>query len=290
MQLYMSQLLNGIGLGMIYFLVAVGLTLVFGVMRFVNFAHGAFYLLGAYGTFTVMQVTGSFVLAVAAAVAAVALLALVMERAVLARIYALAPTYHILATFGVTLILEEAVKLLWSPAPQRVATPEMLRGLTQMGPFAYPTYRLTIIAVAALCALGLWYLLERTRYGALVRGGAESREVVSLLGIDVRRLFTVNFVLGAALAAFAGALVSPIRGADPGMGTEALAVAFVVCVVGGLGSFSGALAGALAVGILQSLATSLWGAGAGLVAYIAMALVLLVRPEGLMPRASRGAA
>lgn len=266
---------------MIYFLVAVGLTLIFGVMRFVNFAHGAFYLLGAYGVFTISNQGGSFPVAVVASVATVMMFALVLEWLILARIYELPPFFHILSTFGITLMIEEAVRMIWSAAPQRVPTPEMFRGLTYLGPFFYPNYRLVVIVMAAVCAIVLWLFLERTRYGATIRAGAEHREVVRLLGINVKRLFTFNFVLGAGLAALAGALVSPIRGADPNMGLEALAIGFVVCVVGGLGSFRGALVGALAIGVLQSLASSIWGAGAGLMAYVAMVLVLLVRPQGL---------
>jgi branched-chain amino acid transport system permease protein len=289
MQLFVSQLLNGIGLGMIYFLVAVGLTLIFGVMRFVNFAHGAFYLLGAYGTLTMSEQGSGFLVAVIVSVLIVMVFALLLEWLVLARIYELPPFFHILSTFGITLMIEEAVRMIWTAASHRVPTPEMFRGLTYFGPFFYPNYRLVVIAIAAICAVALWLFLERTRYGATIRAGAEHREVVLLLGIDVRRLFTFNFVLGAGLAAFAGALASPIRGADPNMGLEALAIAFVVCVVGGLGSFRGALVGALLIGILQSLATSVWGAGAGLVAYLAMALVLLVRPQGLFAGRGRSA-
>lgn len=290
MQLLVSQVLNGVGLGMIYFLVAVGLTLIFGVMRFVNFAHGAFYLLGAYGAFAMSELGSGFFVAVMSSVAIVMVFAFLLERLLLSRIYQLPPFFHILSTFGITLMIEEAVRMVWTAAPHRVPTPEIFRGLSYLGPFFYPNYRLVVIAIAGLCAVGLWLFLERTRYGATIRAGAEHREVVLLLGINVESLFTFNFVFGAGLAALAGALVSPIRGADPNMGLEALAVAFVVCVVGGLGSFRGALAGALLIGILQSLATSIWGAGAGLVAYLAMAAVLLVRPQGLFAGPGRNAA
>lgn len=287
MQLFLSQLLNGIGLGMIYFLVAIGLSIIFGIMRFVNFSHGAFYLLGAYLTFTVTQIGGSFFLGVAAGVAGVTLFALVLERAILSRIYALPPYFHIITTFGLTLMIEEAVRMIWTAAPQRVATPEAFRGLAQIGPLVYPNYRLFVIAVTIVCAGALWMFLERTRFGATVRAGAENREVVMLIGVNIERLFTFNFVLGAALAAFAGGLVSPIRGVDPNMGLEALGMAFVVCVVGGLGSFEGALIAALLIGLLQSFATSVWGAGAGIIAYLAMALILLLRPKGLFAGSGR---
>ncbi|MFT4119438.1 branched-chain amino acid ABC transporter permease [Bradyrhizobium sp.] len=283
MQLFVSQILNGIGLGMIYFLVAVGLTLIFGVMRFVNFAHGVFYLLGAYGVLTLSEQGVGFVVAILLSVVAVMAFAGVLERVVLSRVYDLPPFFHILSTFGITLMVEEAVRMIWTAAPHRVLIPPVVRGLTTFGPFFYPNYRIVVIAVAAVCAICLWLFLERTRYGATIRAGSEHREVVRLLGIDIARLFSFNFVLGAGLAALAGALVSPIRGVDPNMGLEALAIAFVICVVGGLGSFRGALVGALLIGILQSLATSVWGSGAGLVAYLAMAAVLLVRPQGLFP-------
>lgn len=289
MQLLVSQLLNGVGLGMIYFLVAVGLTLIFGVMRFVNFAHGAFYLLGAYGAFTMSAWGSGFLAAVIVSVATVMTFAGALERLVLSRIYRLPPFFHILSTFGITLMVEEAVRMIWSAAPHRVPTPALFRGLTTIGPFFYPNYRLVVIAIAAIVAFMLRLFLERTRYGATIRAGAEHREVVMLLGINVERLFAFNFVLGAGIAAFAGALVSPIRGVDPNMGAEALAIAFVVCVVGGLGSFRGALVGALLIGILQSLATSVWGAGAGLMAYLAMLFVLLVRPQGLFAGPARRA-
>lgn len=281
MQLLVSQLLNGVGLGMIYFLVAVGLTLIFGVMRFVNFAHGVFYLLGAYGVLTLSEHGANFFVAVVGSIALVMTFALVLERGVLSRVYELPPFFHILSTFGVTLMVEEAVRTFWTAAPHRVPTPPSFRGLATLGPFFYPNYRLVVIAIAMVCAVALWVFLERTRYGATIRAGAEHRETVRLLGIDVARLFSFNFVLGAGLAALAGALVSPIRGVDPNMGLEALAIAFVVCVVGGLGSFRGALVAALLVGIMQSLATSLWGSGASLVAYLVMMLVLLVKPQGL---------
>ncbi len=290
MQLFLSQLMNGIGLGMIYFLAAIGLTLIFGIMRFVNFAHGAFYLLGAYLTLAVTQSSGSFMLGIVAGVAGVMLFAFAVEWAVLSRIYALPAFFHILTTFGITLMVEESVRMIWTSSPQRVAVPAEFRGLAHLGPLFYPNYRLLVIAVTAACALALWLFLERTRFGAMVRAGAESREVVLLLGIDISRLFMFNFVLGAALAAFAGGLVSPIRGVDPDMGVEALGIAFVVCVVGGLGSFQGALIAALLVGILQSFATSIWGAGAGIIAYLAMALVLLVRPKGLFAGPEKGTA
>lgn len=286
MQLFLSQLLNGIGLGMIYFLVAIGLSIIFGIMRFVNFAHGAFYLLGAYLTLTVTQLGGSFFLGVAAGVAGVTLIALALEWAILSRIYVLPPYFHILTTFGLTLMIEEGVRMIWTAAPQRVSVPQAFRGLAELGPLVYPNYRLLVIAFTIVCAGGLWLLLERTRFGATVRAGAENREVVMLIGVNVERLFMGTFVLGAALAALAGGLVSPIRGVDPNMGLEALGMAFVVCVVGGLGSFEGALIAALLIGLLQSFATSVWGAGAGIVAYLGMAGILLLRPKGLF--AGRG--
>src|SRR5450830_1334393 len=235
LNLYLFQILNGLGLGMIYFLIAVGLTIIFGLLNFVNFAHGAFFLLGAYICYTAVSLTGSFWLALLIAPLVVAALAWVIERLLIQRIYHLPHMFQIL--------------------------------------------------VSGLVGLGLWLLLERTRFGALVRAGSESTETVSLLGTNIFRLFSMTFALGVALAGVAGVLFAPLRGAQPFVGPEILGIAFVVVVIGGMGSFSGALVGGLLVGVVQSLMTTLWPQGASLMIYGAMAVVILVRPYGLFGRA-----
>jgi len=270
---------------MIYFLIAVGLTIIFGLLNFVNFAHGAFFVLGAYICYTAVSLTGNFWLALVLAPLVVAALAWIIERLLIQRIYHLPHMFQILVTLGIALIIQEASVMIWGPVGKAVAVPELLRGVLVIGDFVYPYYRLFLILFSALVGLGLWLLLERTRFGALVRAGSESTETVSLLGTNIFRLFSMTFALGVALAGIAGVLFAPLRGAQPFVGPEILGVAFVVVVIGGMGSFGGALVGGLLVGVVQSLMTSLWPQGASLMIYGAMAAVILVRPYGLFGRA-----
>ena len=285
LSLYLFQLLNGLGLGMIYFLIAVGLTIIFGLLNFVNFAHGAFFLLGAYLCYTVVALTGNFWMALLLAPLAVAALAWMVERLLIKRIYHLPHTFQILVTLGIALIIQEASVLICGPVGKNIAVPHELRGVLIIGDFIYPYYRLFLIGFSALIGLGLWLLLERTRFGALVRAGSESTETVSLLGTNIFRLFSLTFALGVGLAGVAGVLFAPLRGAQPFVGPEILGIAFVVVVIGGMGSFGGALVGGLLVGVVQSMMTSLWPQGASLMIYGAMAAVILVRPYGLFGRA-----
>ncbi|MGH8404873.1 MAG: branched-chain amino acid ABC transporter permease, partial [Pseudomonas sp.] len=215
----------------------------------------------------------------------VAALAWVIERLLIQRIYHLPHMFQILVTLGIALIIQEASVMIWGPVGKSVAVPELLRGVLVVGDFVYPYYRLFLIVFSGLVGLGLWLLLERTRFGALVRAGSESTETVSLLGTNIFRLFSMTFALGVALAGVAGVLFAPLRGAQPFVGPEILGVAFVVVVIGGMGSFSGALVGGLLVGVVQSLMTTLWPQGASLMIYGAMAVVILVRPYGLFGRA-----
>jgi len=284
-QVLVFQLLNGLGIGMIYFLLSVGLTMIFGLMRFVNFAHGAIYMAAAYVAYSVSLATGSMLWALALGPLAAGALALAAERLLLRHTYGMPHEAQILITFALALILQEAVIMVFDPLAKNVPVPDFLSGIVFLGPFVYPAYRLAVVLVSALVALLLWLALERTRFGTILRAGAESTEMVSLLGIDVHRVFMAAFALGGALAGLAGALAAPLRGVEPFMGLEALAIAFVVVVVGGIGSFAGALLGGLLIGVVQSVMSSLWPEGARLMIYGAMALVLLTRPAGLMGRA-----
>jgi branched-chain amino acid transport system permease protein len=286
MNVYLLQIINGIGVGMLYFLLAVGLSIVFGLLRFVNFAHGAFYLLGAYFCYQVLQWSGNFWAALVVVPLVVGALAWIAEKLVLRHIYAQQHEFHILATVGLALVVQECAILVWGPLGNNVAAPDLLSGVVIWGSFVYPKYRLFVIGFTAVLAALLWWVLEGTRLGSAVRAGSESSEMVSLLGINVTRVFSLVFALGAATAALAGVLAAPIRGVDPFMGLEALSVAFVVVVVGGMGSFVGALVGGLLVGIVQSIMSSLWPQGAQLMIYVAMAAVLLLRPNGLLGRAT----
>ena len=286
MSVYLLQTINGIGIGMLYFLLAVGLSIVFGLLRFVNFAHGAFYLLGAYLCFQAMQWGLDFWLALVLVPLFVGALGWLSEKLLLRRVYAKAHEFHILVTVGLALAVQEMVIVFWGPLGNSVATPDLLQGVVMWGSFVYPKYRLFVIGFTAVLAVLLWWVLEGTRLGSAVRAGSESTEMVSLLGINVFRVFSLVFALGAATAALAGVLAAPIRGAEPFMGVEALGVAFVVVVIGGLGSFGGALVGGLLIGIVQSLMSTLWPPGASLMIYIAMAAVLLLRPHGLLGRST----
>ncbi|KDP84377.1 branched-chain amino acid ABC transporter permease [Cupriavidus basilensis] len=284
MNVYLLQVVNGVGIGMLYFLLAVGLSIIFGLLRFVNFAHGAFYALGAYLCFQALQLGLNFWVALAAAPLLVGAFAWLTEKVMLRHVYALPHEFHILVTVGLAMVAQELIITSWGPLGVNVAPPESLQGVVMWGSFVYPKYRLFVIGFTALLAVGLWWLLEGTRLGSAVRAGSESTEMVSLLGINIFRLFSLMFALGAATAAIAGVLAAPIRGAEPFMGVEALGVAFVVVVVGGLGSFTGALVGGVLVGVVQSLMSTLWPEGAWLMIYVAMAAVLLLRPHGLLGR------
>ncbi len=284
MQLLVFQVLNGLGIGMIYFLLSVGLTLIFGLMRFVNFAHGAFYLVAAYLAFGLTLWTGSIWLALLVAPLAVALLAVVIERLLLRHTYRMPHEAQILITFAIALLVQELVIVAFGPLGQNVPVPGALSSVVFLGPYVYPAYRLFVVAIAVLVAIGLWLLVEKTKLGAILRAGSESAEMVGLLGINVDRVFMVTFALGGALAGLAGVLAAPIRGVEPFMSAEALGIAFVVIVVGGLGTLAGALVGGLLIGLVQSIMSTLWPEGAQLMIYAAMALVILARPAGLLGR------
>lgn len=286
MNVYLLQIVNGIGVGMLYFLLAVGLSIVFGLLRFVNFAHGAFYLLGAYFCYQALQWEANFWVALLLVPLAVGAFAWLVEKLVLRHVYAQAHEFHILVTVGLALVLQECAILVWGPLGDNVPVPASLDGVVIWGSFVYPKYRLFVIGFTAVLAALLWWLLEGTRLGSTVRAGSEAAEMVSLLGINVSRVFSLVFALGAATAALAGVLAAPIRGVDPFMGIEALGVAFVVVVVGGMGNLLGALVGGLLVGIVQSVMSTLWPEGARLMIYVAMAAVLLLRPNGLLGRAA----
>jgi len=286
MNIYLLQIANGVGIGMLYFLLAVGLSIVFGLLRFVNFSHGAFFLLGAYFCFQLGEMGLNFWWSLLIAPVVVGLFAFLVERFVLRHIYALPHHFHILFTVGLALVLQEAVISYWGPLGNNISPPDILQGVVMAGGFVYPKYRLFVIAFTAVMALLLWWILEGTRLGSIVRAGSESTEMVSLLGLNIDRIFSLVFALGAFTAGLAGALAAPIRGVEPFMGVEALGIAFVVVVIGGLGSFSGALVGGILVGIVQSVMSTVWSEGAHLMIYVAMAAVMLLRPNGLLGRSS----
>lgn len=266
---------------MLYALMGLGLSLITGVLNIPNFAHGALFAIGAYLLVTVVGVIGNFWLALLIAPLGVALLGLLIEYLGVRRLYAAGHDYQLLFTFGLALILSEGIIVIWGPVGFSHLPPSALRGGVDLGFTFYPKYRLFVMVAAGLLVAATWLFLERTRYGAIMRAGIENKEMVSLLGIDVHRLFTAAFALGAYLAGIAGALTAPIRGITPTMGVDMLGIAFVVVALGGLGNLLGAIAAGLLIGVAQAVVAAYWTEASTAVIFAVMALVLLVRPQGL---------
>lgn len=299
--LALVQILNGLQFGLILFLIAAGLTIVFGVMDFINLAHGVQYMVGAYLAAAFTALTGSFVLALALALPSALIFGLVLELLVFRHLYERDHLSHVLATFGVIIFLNQAVKLVFGAAPLSVPVPELLSGTVTLAPgMLYPVYRLVVIGAGLAVALLLYLTVNHTRLGMLVRAGASNAPMVSALGVDIRLLFTVVFGVGAMLAGFAGAMVAPILSVEPGMGDNVLILAFVVIVIGGIGSIRGAFVAALLIGLVDTLgrffaptllralldpasASQTGRAIAPMLIYILMAAVLFFRPTGLFP-------
>ena len=304
--LLLIQLLNGAQYGVLLFLIAAGLTLVFGVMGFINLAHGVQYMIGAYLTFMFFGLTGNFFTALLLGLITALLLGLLLEMLIFRHLYDRDHLDQVLATFGIILFVNEAVKVIWGPGTLTIPTPEILSASLQLTDnLLYPVYRLSLIVVGIIVAAGLYVIVTRTRVGMLIRAGATNAEMVSALGVNIRRLFTIVFGFGAMLAGFAGALAAPVFTIEPGMGDNLLIVAFVVIVIGGIGSIRGAFVAALLVGLIDTLGRSLatdvmhlffnpsaanqiGPSLASMLIYIFMAAVLFFRPQGLFP--AKGAA
>jgi branched-chain amino acid transport system permease protein len=299
--LLVVQILNGLQMGLLLFLIAAGLTLVFGVMDFVNLAHGVQYMVGAYLAAMFVALTGSFWLGLALALPTALAFGLLLEFVVFRRLYDHDHLDQILATFGLILFLNQGVKSIWGAEPLSVPMPDILSGGVRLMPgLLYPVYRLALIGVGLATALGLHLLINHTRVGMLIRAGATNGDIVSALGVNIRRLFMIVFGFGAMLAGLAGALVAPILSVEPGMGDNLLILTFVVIVIGGIGSIRGAFLGALMIGLIDTLgrafgpqllriamspaAASQTGRSlAPMLIYILMAAVLFFRPSGLFP-------
>jgi branched-chain amino acid transport system permease protein len=281
LNLLLGQILNGIATGMLYALMGLGLALIAGILNIPNFAHGALFAVGAYFTVTAIGALGNFWIALVLAPLGVAFLGLIIEYAGIRRLYAAGHDYQLLFTFGLSLILAEAIILIWGPVGISQLPPPILRGGVDLGFTFYPKYRLFVMVAAGVLVVGTWLFLEKTRYGAIMRAGIENKEMVSLLGIDIHRLFTVAFALGAYLAGIAGALTAPIRGLSPGMGVDMLGIAFVVVALGGMGNVLGAIAAGLLIGVAQAVVAAYWTEASVAVIYLVMAAVLVFRPQGL---------
>jgi branched-chain amino acid transport system permease protein len=298
--LILEQTLNGVQFGLMLFLLAAGLTLVFGIMDMINLAHGSLYMVGAFLAATVAERTGSFVAAVAVAIVGTAIVGMALEMTVLRRLYARDHLAQVLATFALILIANETVRLVWGPQVP-LNTPAALSGPVQLLPgLAYSSYRLVIIAVGLAVAALLYFAVTRTKTGMLVRAGASNREMAIAMGVNIKRLFTIVFGFGAGLCAIAGAMLGPLLAVQVGMGESILILAFVVIVIGGIGSIRGALVGAILVGVVDTMgraflpallreflppqfASALGPALASILIYVLMAAILFWKPQGLFP-------
>jgi branched-chain amino acid transport system permease protein len=299
--LILEQTLNGLQFGLMLFLLAAGLTLVFGIMDLINLAHGSLYMIGAYLVATVVRATGSFALAVLVAVVGTAAIGVLLEVTVLRRLYTRDHLSQVLATFALLLICNEIVRIIFGSQPMMLSMPDALAGPVQLLPgFYYPAFRLAVIGVGLAVAMLLYLLVGQTRAGMWVRAGASNREMAAAMGVDVKLLFTAVFGVGAALCAIAGAMLGPILAVQVGMGESILILAFVVIVIGGIGSIRGALVGALLVGMVDTVgraflpmllrsflspavASGLGPTLASIAIYVLMAAVLFWRPQGLFP-------
>ena len=298
---FIEQCLNGVQLGMLLFLLAAGLTLVFGIMDLVNLAHGSLYMVGAYFAATFAALTGSFIAGAALALAATLLVGMAVEVIAIRRLYGRDHLDHVLGTFGLILFFNELVRLVWGPAGMTLPLPSQMLTAVQVLPGVYyPVYRLVIIATTLVVALLLYGLVMRTRIGMLIRAGASNREMVGALGVNIKLLYTLVFGLGAALAGFAGLMQAPILTVQIGMGENILILAFVVIIIGGIGSIRGAFVAAVFVGLVDTIgraflpdllrlflsnntASTLGPSLSSMMIYMLMAGILVVRPEGLFP-------
>ncbi|APT55879.1 branched-chain amino acid ABC transporter permease [Roseomonas gilardii] len=277
----LEQVLNGLLIGAYYLLIALGLSLIFSLGGIVNLAHGAFYAIGAYLAVALTPTIG-FGGALVVSPVAVALLGLLVERFMLRRFYRGDPILSLLLTFGLAMVAEQALRMIFGAAPLPFSIPLWLRGQVFIGDFIYSKYRLIILCVAVLCVAGLWLLLTRTPFGRVVRAGVQNPDMVAALGISLKPYMTAVVMIAVGLAALAGTMMAPVTGVTPTMGAEILTFAFVVVVIGGLGSFWGVVVAALIVGVVRGLAAYYFPPATEASVYLLMVLVLLLRPRGLL--------
>ena len=300
--LLITQLLNGLQLGLLLFLLASGLTLIFGIMDFINLSHGSFYMIGAYFCGTVVAKSGSFLAGIVFGLLGMFAVGAAVEWLIARKLYREDHLDHVLVTFGLILIFDTLVHLIWGAAGMAIPLPDVLNGQVTIGSLVLPTYRLLIIVAGLSVAAILYFLVSRTRLGMLIRAGASNRTMVEALGININRLFLIVFALGAAMAGLAGMLIAPITEASIGMGNDIIIVAFVVVIIGGIGSVKGAFYAALILGLIDTLSRSYLDAIlkltmpvtyaetaapalSAMLIYILMAAVLAFRPQGLFPPA-----
>jgi branched-chain amino acid transport system permease protein len=277
----LEQILNGLLAGSSYLLIALGLSLIFSLGGIVNLAHGAFYAIGAYLAIEVAQRLG-FLPALIVSPIVVGLLGILVERFLFRRFYRADPILSLLVTFGLAMVIEQLLRIIWGAAPIPFAMPPYLSGLLFLGGFIYPYYRILILVVTALAVLGLWLLLNRTAFGRIVRAGVQNPDMVGALGISLAPVMAAVVAIGVGLAALAGVILAPIRGVHPAMGSEVVTAAFVIVVIGGLGSFWGVVLASIIVGVVRGLTVQFFPPAAEASMYLLMFLVLLLRPRGLL--------
>lgn len=278
--LIMSQLVNGLVLGVLYILIAVGLSIIFGMLGLVNFAHGAFFALGAYFALSMRPYVGDVGVLFLSPLL-VAVFGMLIERTLLRPLYDRDPLLSLLMTFGMALFLEELIRVVWGSIGHPFNTPDFLYGVFHYGPVFVTRYRIAVLGITVLLLAAIWLFLEKTRYGRIIRAGSRDGEMVSMLGINLTRVFMLVFGLGTALAGVAGVLAAPLWSVVPSMASQAIMPAFVVVTIGGLGSLRGAIVAGLMVGVSIALCVQFWPAASNAVMYVLMALILLVRPRGL---------
>nr|WP_187774739.1 branched-chain amino acid ABC transporter permease [Halomonas pellis] len=284
-QALLGQLMLGIVNGSFYAVLSLGLAIIFGVLKIVNFAHGAFFMLGAFTAFLLAQYMGAgYWLTLAVAPLAVALFGMLFEFLFLRRLYGLDPIYGLLLTFSLVLVLEGGFRVAFGSSGQPFATPELLRGTLNLGFMVLPLYRGFVIVSALLLCLATWFIIERTPLGASLRAATERSELTQAFGINVPRLVTLTYGVGVGLAAFAGVLAAPIFHVNPSMGSSLVIIIFAVVVIGGLGSIMGAIVTGLGLGVVEGLTRVFYSEFSSTIVFLVMVLVLLLRPAGLFGR------
>jgi branched-chain amino acid transport system permease protein len=279
---FISQLFNGLALGTLLALISAGLTIIYGTLGVLNLAHGAMFMLGGYAGYAAYEATGSFLIAVIAGAAFVLVVGLVLELAIIRRFYRRPPEDQILVTFGLGIVMVELVRLCFGSLSKQVPPPSWAAGVTPLGFMIYPTYRIVVMGIAASSLLALYLILYRTRIGKIVRAGIEDSTMVNILGINVNRVFLLVFGIGAMAAGFAGIVNAPVVSLTPDMGDAILVETFVVVVIGGVGSFFGAVVGGLLAGEILSLTSMVDPSYSQVTLFVIMTLVLVVRPQGLL--------
>lgn len=283
--LFLLQMVTGVALGSVFVLLAIGLSLIFGLLTVVNFAHGAYFMVGAYVGVYALSLTGNFWLSLLIVPLVVGALGLVTERYLVRPLYGRGIDYPLLLTFGLSYVMVDMIRMIFGVDGMPIGTPPGLQGAVDIGIGYFPVYRLFLIGATALIVTALWLVIEKTRFGLIIRAGARDPEIVRVLGIDVSRVWLIVFAMGTAIAALSGILAAPIRAVTPEMGIPVLVESFVVTVVGGMGSLPGAIIAGLLVGIVYSLSSLYIPDFADTSMFVLMALVLLLRPQGLCGRA-----